>query len=193
MVGLANTLVLRVSFTGELGYEIYMVPDEQRHVFETLSAAGASLGLRNFGLRALNALRLEKGYGVWGREYSTDVTPDEAGLTRFVRIDKGPFVGREAVIEARSRPAKRRLALLAIDSSDPDPVGGEPVFSDGKPVARLTSATFVPRVGKAIGFAYLPTELERDADLTVQVLSQRLPAHTLAEAPYDPLGARLRG
>jgi dimethylglycine dehydrogenase len=193
IVGLANTLVLRVSFSGELGYEIYMPPDEQRHVFETLSGAGAPLGLRNFGLRVLNALRLEKGYGAWGREYSTDVTPDEAGLSRFVRIDKGPFVGREAVIEARSRPAKRRLALLAIDSSDPDPVGGEPVFLAGEPVARLTSAAFVPGVGKALGFAYLPSELETDADLSVQVLSQRLSARTLAEAPYDPLGARLRG
>jgi dimethylglycine dehydrogenase len=193
IVGLANTLVLRVSFTGELGYEIYMAPDEQRHVFEILCAAGAPLGLRNFGLRALNALRLEKGYGAWGREYSMDVTPDEAGLARFVRVDKGPFVGREAVIAARRCAAKRRLALLAIDSSDPDPVGGEPVFLAGEPVARLTSAAFVPGIGKALGFAYLPTELEPDADLSVQVLSLRLTARALAAAPYDPLGARLRG
>ena len=84
-----------------------------------------------------NALRLEKGYGAWGREYSMDVTPDEAGLGRFVRVDKGPFVGREAVIAARHSPAKRRLALLAIDSSDPDPVGGEPVFLAGEPVAPI--------------------------------------------------------
>ena len=73
-VGLANTLVLRVSFTGELGYELYMPADEQRHVYETLLQAGAPLGLRHFGLRALNSLRLEKGYGVWGREYSSDST-----------------------------------------------------------------------------------------------------------------------
>jgi dimethylglycine dehydrogenase len=192
-VGLASTQVLRVSFTGELGYEIYMAPDEQRHVFETLSAAGTTLGLRNFGLRALNALRLEKGYGAWGREYSPDVTPDEAGLSRFVRLDKGPFVGREAVIEARRRPAKRRLTLLAVDSSNPDPVGGEPVFSDGEPVARLTSAAFVPHAGMALGFAYLPADLEPDVDLRVQVLSQRLAARALAEAAYDPLGTRLRG
>src|SRR6185437_16186558 len=121
IVGLASTLVLRLSFTGELG-------------------------LRNFGLRALNALRLEKGYGAWGREYSADATPDEAGLSRFVRTDKGDFVGRDAVIEARGRPPKRRLTLLAVDSTDPDPVGGEPVFLDGKPVARLTSAAFVPGI-----------------------------------------------
>jgi dimethylglycine dehydrogenase len=191
-VGLANTLVLRVSFTGELGYEIYMAPDEQRHVFETVCRAGAALGLRHFGLRALNALRLEKGYGVWGREYSADATADEAGLSRFVRTDKGDFVGREAVIEERTRPLKRRLTLLAIDSTDPDPVGGEPVYVNGMPVARLTSAAFAPGVGQALGFAYLPAGLEPPADLFVQVLSQRLRARILTEAPYDPLGTKLR-
>jgi dimethylglycine dehydrogenase len=191
-VGLASTLVLRLSFTGELGYEIYMAPDEQRHVFETLCEAGAALGLRHFGLRALNALRLEKGYGVWGREYSADATADEAGLSRFVRTDKGHFIGREAVIEERSRPPKRRLTLLAIDSVDPDPVGGEPVYVNGVPVARLTSAAYVPGVGQALGFAYLPAGLEPRADILVQVLSQRLPARLLTVAPYDPLGAKLR-
>lgn len=192
IVGLASTLALRLSFTGELGYEIYMPADEQRHVFERLWEAGASLGLRNFGLRALNALRLEKGYGVWGREYSADATPDEAGLSRFVRIDKGDFVGRGSVVEARGRPPKRRLTLLAVDSSDPDPVGGEPVFLDGEPVARLTSAAFVPRIGRALGFAYLPADHALRVRAEVQVLSRRLPAQILTEPPYDPRGARLR-
>jgi dimethylglycine dehydrogenase len=191
-VGLANTLVLRLSFTGELGYEIYMAPDEQRHVFDTLWEAGASLGLRNFGLRALNALRLEKGYGVWGREYTADATPDEAGLSRLVRMDKGPFVGREAVREARTRQPARRLTLLAIDSSDPDPVGGEPVFLQGEPVARLTSAAFVPGIGRALGFAYLPPGHAPGAAAEVWVLSRRLKAHILTEPPYDPRGTRLR-
>jgi dimethylglycine dehydrogenase len=193
IVGLSRALVLRLSFTGELGYEIYMPADEQRHVFERLWEAGASLGLRNFGLRALNALRLEKGYGAWGREYSADATPDEAGLSRFVCVDKGDFVGRGAVLEARRRPPKRRLTLLAIDSSDPDPVGGEPVFLDGKPVARLTSAAFAPRIGRALGFAYLPADRAPHAKAEVQVLSSRLPAQILTEPPYDPRGARLRG
>jgi len=192
IVGLASTLVLRLSFTGELGYEIYMPPDEQRHVFERLWEAGASLGLRNFGLRALNALRLEKGYGAWGREYSADATPDEAGLSRFVHIDKGDFVGRDAVLEARTRPPKRRLTLLAVDSADPDPVGGEPVFSDGEPVARLTSAAFVPGLGRALGFAFLPADHAPGARVEVQVLSRRLPAEILTEPPYDPRGTKLR-
>jgi dimethylglycine dehydrogenase len=191
-VGLANALVLRLSFTGELGYEIYMAADEQRHVYETLLAAGAPLGLRHFGLRALNALRLEKGYGTWGREYSSDYTPDEAGLSRFVHMSKGHFIGREALLDERSKPARRRLALIAIDSSDPDPVGGEPLFVGGRPIARLTSAAFGPTARTALGFAYLPANLEPDDGLYVQVLSQRLPARILAEPPYDPRGLRLR-
>ena len=82
--------------------------------------------------------------------------------------------------------------LLAVESVDPDPVGGEPVYVNGAPVARLTSAAFAPGVGQALGFAYLPAGIEPRADILVQVLSQRLPARVLTEAPYDPLGAKLR-
>jgi dimethylglycine dehydrogenase len=194
VVGLANTLVMRLSFAGELGYEIYMPADEQRHVYETLLRAGAACQLRHFGLRALNALRLEKGYGTWGREYSSDYTPDEACLSRFVKVDKGAFVGRDAVLKERSKPLARRLTLLAIDSSDPDPVGGEPIIVDGQPLARLTSAAFGHTVGYALGFAYLPPDLDAQSapDIRIQVLSRRLPARILREPPYDPQGLKLR-
>jgi dimethylglycine dehydrogenase len=193
-VGLANTLVLRLSFTGELGYEIYMAADEQRHVYQALLQAGAPLGLRHFGLRALNSLRLEKGYGTWGREYSADYTADEARLERFISLDKGPFVGREAILRERSQPLRRQLTLLAIESTDPDPVGGEPVFIGGQPITRLNSAAFGHTVGTALGFAYLPPEIEPQSaeDLCVQVLSKRLPARILREPPYDPLGVKMR-
>lgn len=189
-IGLAECLVLRISFTGELGYEIYMPADNQRHVYETLLEAGRTLQLRHFGLRALNSLRLEKGYGSWGREYSSDYSPAAAGLSRFVRTDKGAFIGRDAVIAERTQPLSRRLTLLAIESRDPDPVGGEPVFVNGEPVARLTSAAFSHTFGYALGFAYLPPDLVADAE--VQVLSQRLPARILREAPLDPQGLRIR-
>jgi dimethylglycine dehydrogenase len=194
LIGLANALVLRLTFTGELGYEIYMRADEQRHVYETLLQAGVAVQLRHVGLRALNSLRLEKGYGTWGREYSSDYSPDEAGLSRLISLDKGPFVGRDAVLQERMHPLSRRLTLLAIDSSDPDPVGGEPVFINGQPIARLTSAAFGNTVGYALGFAYLPPDLDAQptADMHVQVLSQRLAARILREPPYDPQGLRLR-
>jgi dimethylglycine dehydrogenase len=103
-------------------------------------------------------------------------------------------VGRDAVVAACAQAPARRLALLAIDSSDPDPVGGEPVFVNGQPIARLTSAAFSNALGHALGFAYLPADLGAGSatDIQVQVLSERLPARILPEPPYDPLGLRLR-
>jgi len=192
-IGLADALVLRLSFTGELGYELYMAPEHQRHIYERLMEAGKPLGVRNFGLRALNALRLEKGYGAWNREYTADFTPAEAGLMRLVRLEKPTFVGRDATLAQRERQPTRRLSLLAIDVKDIDPVGGEPVFVAGQPVARLTSAAFGCTVGYAIGMAYLPAQIPYDSGLVeVQVLAERRPARVLLAPPYDPTGARLR-
>jgi len=192
-VGLAPCTVLRVSFTGELGYEIYAAPEYLPHVYDRLIQAGHLQGIRNFGVRALNALRLEKGYGGWGREYTQDYDPAEAGWSRWVRIDKGPYIGSQAAAIALSATPGRRLQLLRIDSRDPDPVGGEPVLLDGRPIARLTSAAFAHTVGYAMGLAYLPSSLDRDALLEVQVLSHHYPARVLAQPPHDPSGSRMRG
>lgn len=191
-VGLAPVLALRISFTGELGYELYMEPGYQRHVHNALMSAGRPLGLRSFGARALNSLRLEKAYGGWGREYTQDYTPGEAGLDRFVRGEKPTFIGREAALEARAGLPARRLRLLAIDSKDPDPVGGEPVLSSGEAIGRLTSAAFGYTVGHALGFAYLPSSLRGTDDLEIEILGSRVRARVLEEAPYDAAGARLR-
>jgi len=190
-VGLARVTALRISFTGELGFELYMAPQYQRHVYRALMSAGEKEGVRLFGARALNSLRLEKGYGGWGRELTQDYTPVEAGLQRFVRLDKGEFVGKQSVVEQLARPPQRVLRLLAIDSHDPDPCGGEPVFLDGKPVARLTSAAFGYTVGHALGLAYLPTNA--GGPLTVEIQGQQVSARVLSAPPYDPSGSRLRG
>ncbi len=192
-VGLAPCTVLRVSFTGELGYEIYTPPEYLPAVYDRLIEAGASMGIRNFGVRALNTLRLEKGYGGWGREYTQDYGPAEAGWSRWVRTDKDAYIGSDAAARALSEPPARRLRLLRIDSRDPDPVGGEPVLLEGRPIARLTSAAFGHTVGHSLGLAYLPSSLDRDAMLEVQVLSHHYPARALAEPPHDPGGSRLRG
>jgi dimethylglycine dehydrogenase len=190
-VGLARVTALRISFTGELGFELYMAPQYQRHVYRALLNAGGEEGVRLFGARALNSLRLEKGYGGWGRELTQDYTPVEAGLQRFVRPDKGDFVGKQSVVEQLARPPQRVLRLLAIDSHDPDPCGGEPVFLDGEPVARLTSAAFGYTVGHALGLAYLPADAR--GPLTVEIQGQQVPARVLSAPPYDPSGTRLRG
>lgn len=193
-VGLARALAIRVSFTGELGYELYVAPDYHLHVYETLGRAGRPFGMRHFGARALNSLRMEKGYGGWGREYTQDYTPVEAGMMRLVRTEKPDFIGRQSVLEQLSGPQSRRLCLLAIDSTDPDPVGGEPVMHRGAAIARLTSAAYGHTVGRSLGLAYLPTSMDAaEVDLEVELLGARVRASVLEKPPYDPGSARLRG
>ena len=116
----------------------------------------------------------------------------EAGLQRLIRTDKA-FVGKEAALEQLATRPRRQLRLLAIESTDPDPCGGEPVLLDGEPVARLTSAAWGYTIGAALGFAYLPaTGLAGARSLEVEIQGRKVPARVLSEAPYDPSGARLR-
>jgi dimethylglycine dehydrogenase len=194
IVGLATVLAVRVSFTGELGYELYMTPEYQRHVYDALIRAGEALRMRQFGVRALTSLRIEKGYGGWGREYTQDYTPAEAGLRHLICTDKPAFIGRDAALAQLVAAPSRNLRLLAIESRDADPVGGEPVVQAGRAIARLTSAAFGYTVGYSVGLAYLPAEIDAQAEgLEVELLGSRLPARVLQAPPYDPDGHRLRG
>ena len=193
-VGRASVLAMRLSFTGELGFELYMPAPYQRHVYDLLLREGGRYGLKHFGVRALNSLRLEKGYGSWGREYTQDFTAAEAGLERLVRVDKTDFLGLEAVRAQAGIAPRRRLRLLAIDSVNPDPGGGEPVLCDGGAVGRLTSASYGYTVKHSLGFAYLPARIRpSDPGLEVEVCGSRVRATVLESPPYDPAGARLRG
>jgi dimethylglycine dehydrogenase len=189
-VGLADALVIRVGFTGELGYEIYTAPEYQAHVLERIRAAGRPHGLRLCGMRALNALRLEKGYGSWGREFSVDYTPAEAGLGRFVRLDKGDFIGRDAAKQILGEQPKRRLALFALGPGDVDPMGNEPVLANGELVGRLTSGGFGFHVKHPIGLGYVRSDVADQVE--IEILGERRSARILVEPPYDPAGKRLR-
>jgi dimethylglycine dehydrogenase len=189
-IGLAATLVARVSYTGELGYEVYTDPASARPVYEAIHEAGRRWGLRNFGVRALNSLRLEKAYGAWGREYSQDVGPDAAGLGHLVRRNKGSFIGRDALPEA-AQPPSRRLTLLQIDTTDVDCAGGEAVLFEGAAIARLTSGAHSYSFNCGLGLAYLPAADAGDR-LEVEILGTRHRARPLVDAPYDPRGRRLR-
>jgi dimethylglycine dehydrogenase len=192
-VGLAPAVAIRVSFTGELGYELYVQPDYHLHLYQTLIRAGRAFGMRQFGARALNSLRMEKGYGGWGREYTQDYTPVEAGLMRLVRTDKPNFVGRQAVLDQLAQPPSKKLRLLRIESKDPDPVGGEPVLCRGEALARLTSAAYAHTFGLSLGLAYLPAAVDSATDdLEVELLGSRVPARVLDEPPYDSRGTRIR-
>jgi glycine cleavage system aminomethyltransferase T len=149
----------RVTFTGDLGYEIWVSADYQRTLYDLLIEAGRDLGLRHFGTRALNALRLEKGFGTWAREFRPIYGPFEAGLGRFVDFRKSDFIGRDAVLKEMEDGPKRSLVSFVVDAGDADCAGDEPVWHDGRVVGWITSGAFCHHVGKSLALGYVPAEL----------------------------------
>jgi dimethylglycine dehydrogenase len=196
-IGWSPAIVARVSFTGELGYEIYVSADHQLAVYEALVEAGRELGLTHFGGRALNALRLEKSFGGWLREYTPDHTPQEAGLDRFIDLDKGDFVGREAVRRQAGEAPARTLVTLVVEVGEgegaADAWGDEPIDAEGRVVGFVTSGGYGHTVGKSLALAYLePAFATPAAALAITILGEQRPARVVSEALHDPSGARMR-
>jgi dimethylglycine dehydrogenase len=193
-VGPAPARVMRLSFTGDLGYEIHFPIEYQVALYDALKSAGGDLGLVDVGAYALDSLRLEKGYGRWGLEYTRNRTPFEAGLGRFVDLDKGEFIGRAALLARKTAPARRKLVVLSVEAGHADSRGDEPVYADGALVGATTSGGFGHAVGKSIALAYVPPEYAVEGgELAVQILGERRPAQVSLRPLFDPEGARLRG
>ncbi len=192
-IGTSLAWVGRISFTGELGFEIWVPAEAERGLYDSLLGAGTDLGLRHFGARALNSLRLEKSFGNWAREYRPIYTPAEAGLNRFVDIGKPDFIGRAAVIADRERASARRLVTLVVHSGDVDAMGDEPVWHESKVVGWVTSGGFGHCVNRSIALAYIPAPLAEHTDgFEVEILGERRGAQRVAQALYDPSGERMR-
>jgi dimethylglycine dehydrogenase len=193
-IGMVPALVGRISFTGELGYELWVPPDNLLALHATLTAAGAEFGLRRFGLRALNALRLEKSWGTWAREYRPVYGPLEAGLGRFVAWRKPDFIGRDAALCERERGPQRQLVTLLVEDGDADALGDEPVSADGRTVGWVTSGGYAHTIGTSVALAYVPAAHVAAAQaLTVEILGRARVARIAAAPPHDPDGARMRG
>ena len=197
-VGRATALALRVSFTGELGWELHVPVESLPVLYDQLVAAGAEHGLRHAGYHALDGLRAEKGYVHWGADVGPADTPAEAGLGAVVAMDKpGGFVGREAL--AAAGPPRRRLVPILL--ADPDPLlyHGESVLQDGRVVGRVTSGAYGHTLGAAVGLAAIegaPAVADvvvARGDVEVEIAGERAPARLSARAFYDPDGRRLRG
>ncbi len=191
-IGHAPVRVARVSFTGELGYEIWMKADYQLAVYNALCEAGEEFGLRHFGGRALNSLRLEKSFGSFTREYTPDYTPFEANLSRFVKLDKGNFTGREALQRAQDEGPKYRLVTLVVETEDVDVSGNEPVILNGKAIGWVTSGGYCHCAGESVALAYVPADMAGEIDYTVEILGEMCPAQRASEPLVDPFGARMR-
>jgi glycine cleavage system aminomethyltransferase T/glycine/D-amino acid oxidase-like deaminating enzyme len=195
-VGPVPVLAQRVTFVGELGWELYTPTEYGLTLWDTVMAAGAPLGLRPAGYRALDAMRLEKGYRVWGSDITSDTTPDEAGLGFAVRTELD-FIGRDALLAARAATAAgapaRRLRCLTLADPRTVALGTEPVRLDGRPVGRVTSGGFGYRTGESIAYAYLPSTVDTGTAVEVGVFGNWCPATVREEPLFDPTSARVRG
>ena len=192
-VGMIPAKVGRITFTGDLGYEIWVGVDYHRALYALLREAGADLGIRLFGARALNSLRLEKGFGSWAREYRPIYGPYEAGLGRFVDLKKNDFIGRDAAAREKQDGPQRRLVTFVVDAADADAIGDEPVWRDGKVVGWITSGGYAHYVGRSVALGYVPAALagERD-DFEVEILGDRRRAQLAPQPLLDPQGLRMR-
>ncbi len=186
-VGPVPVLAQRVTFVGELGWELYAPAEYTLTLWDLLMEAGAPLGLRPGGYRAIDAMRLEKGYRVWGTDLTTDTDPISAGLGPFVDRSKD-FIGRAALPDAPDRV----LRCLVLDDPGTVCLGGEPVRVDGVPCGRVTSGGFGYRVGASIAYAYLPAATAVGAPVEVSVFDRWFPAVVRAEPLYDPKMLRVR-
>jgi dimethylglycine dehydrogenase len=192
-IGMVPAFVGRVSFTGDLGYEIWVTTDYQRALYDLLADAGRPRGLRPFGGRALNAMRLEKSFGSWAREYRPIYGPYEAGLGRFVDLAKGDFIGRAAAATEQQQGGQRKLITLAVEAADADAIGDEPIWHDDKVVGWVTSGGFGHSVGQSIALGYVDAaHAAATSGFGVEIIGERRPALRLEAAPFDPTGARMR-
>ncbi len=194
-VGQCHAIVQRVSYTGDRGYEIYVPWRHQVALYRILSEAGADLGLRPFGIRAMMSLRLDKSFGSWMREYKPDYTPLETGLDRFIDYDKPTdFIGKAAVLAQREEGVSRRLCTFEVDAQDADAVAWEPIWHAGEVVGYVTSGGYSHFAGKSIAYGFLPIELiEENRQVEIEILGELIPARLYTQPLFDPKNEYLRG
>ncbi len=191
-VGGVPCILNRVSFSGELGYEIYCAPHFQLRLAEAIEEAGAEHGLKWYGARALMSLRLEKGWGAWGLDFRPDFTAAESGLDAFIKWDKD-FVGKGAALKEKQKGPNKRLVSLVIESENTDVSNDEAIMNGDKAIGYISSGGFAHHVGKSMALGYIPSNLAYpDSQLEVEILGARYPAVVLGEPIYDANGGKMR-
>jgi len=193
-IGLAPATALRVNFVGELGWELHHELDVQNHIFDALMDAGADLGLKPFGIRAMDSLRIEKSYRMVGTELSIEYAAYESGLDRFVHPNKGDFIGRDALQRWREDGFANAFVTLEVhDVDEADALGNNPIFRDGALVGRTTGGNYGFRLGKSLALAMVqPAHAGIGTELTMTILDREHRVTVIPESPYDPDNARLR-
>lgn len=194
-IGAAGMLALRVNFVGELGYELHHPIEMQNYVFDKLMEAGQAFDIKPFGIRAMDALRLEKSYKLIPRELSIEYAALESGLDRFVDLKKNvDFLGRDALVAKRDKGFANRFVTMRVDGvTDADARGSEPVYLGDELVGRTTSGGYGWRVGQSLALAMVRPDLgEVGSELEIVVLGERRRAEVIPDSPFDPENLRLR-
>ena len=189
-----EVVAIRVSFTGDLGWELHCAEADQVALYAALLAAGKEFGAGPVGSRALMSLRVEKGYGSWGRDYSPEYWPQESGLARLVKPDK-EFLNKAAWEAISAKAPREMITFLEIDAKDADASGGEPIFlPDGTPAGQVSSGAYGYFVRKSLAIAYLKAGIAKPGDeVNVAILGKPHTARVLGASAFDPEGKRLRG
>ena len=184
---------LRVNYVGELGWELHPEMKDLSVLYDAIWQAGEAHGIANFGLYAVNSLRIEKSYRGWGAELTNEVTMFDADMDRFLRLDKPAFVGKEATTKQSKTKRSLQLIYFEVDADHSDVRGGEPIFKDGQCVGVTTSGGFGHRTQKNLGFGYVSPELaQARSKMDVDLVGQRCSISLLEEPVYDAANERLR-
>ena len=194
-MGQTDCIVQRVSYTGDLGFEIYCDPMDQRALWSVLWAAGQPHGMTPFGMRAMMSLRLDKFFGSWMSEFSPDYTAAETGLDRFISWKKNvDFIGRSAAEAERATPPTRQLVAFEVDAADADVQGYEPIWLDGAVVGFCTSGGYSHYSGKSIALGFVPRgRVAEGLSVEIEILGQMCPARLITTPLFDAQGAHMRG
>jgi dimethylglycine oxidase len=192
-VGEVPVLAMRVSYVGELGYELYAPTEYGRYLWELLWQAGQAHGVVAGGRAAFDQLRLEKGYRLWGQDMTEEHTPDEAGIGFVVNEEKGDFVGRDALLQRRAHELTRKLCCLVLDDRELVLLGKEPIYASGRVASYVTSAAYGYSVNHSIAYGYLPVEhAQTGSRVEVEYFGERYGACVAPEPLWDAQGERLR-
>jgi len=188
----------RMTYVGELGWELYIPSEYAMHVYDTIIAEGKAFNLTHCGYHALNSLRMEKGYRHWGHDISDEDTPFEAGLGFAVKLDKPEFNGREVLLKQKSEGVKRLLIQFALENDKPLLYHNEPIWRNGEIVGHITSGMFGHTIGTSLGMGYVKcregvtAEWVEAGSYEIEVATERFPARVSIRPFYDPKGLRIK-
>ena len=193
-VGLAPSIAMRMNFVGELGWELHHPIEYQNYIFDTLMEAGEEFGVKPFGIRAMDSLRIEKTYKLVGTEMSIEYAAYESGLDRFVHLNKGNFIGRDALVKWQQDGFENKMVTLEVfDIEDADALGNNAVYSNGKVIGRATGGNYGFRVKKSLAIAMVKPEFSKiGTELQMDILDKKHKVIVIEDSPYDPMNEKIR-